>query len=196
MPKLLIDPFGDAVTLALADGGNVLQCVMSNAGDKPLALETAYRALGDFATPDEIVLLNGPGNFTSLRVALGFARGLALGFGISSRGMSIFEVDFACSELPLNCSLYRDARGGKYYRADFVAGALKEIVLTDEIREHAYSCEEIEGTIQIDASQEKRMQVLAELASSAKGATPARALYVRPPDAALPSEPPLVILDE
>ncbi len=196
MPNLLLSPLGDSVWIGWAEGSEILETASSDIKDKPVALQSAYEALAKY-TPDEIVMENGPGNFTSLRVALGFVRGLALGYGIASRGIGSFAIDYHLMEArPPRTILYRDARGGRIYQARFDQEFIPEIALVHEIGEAGYSVEGLDGTSPIQSAPLARLEAMASLCQIGIGVNPASANYVRPPDAALPKEPALVILDE
>lgn len=185
--------------MALAEGADIVAMDTRQNADKALALEECFKALSPEAL-SEIVLINGPGNFTSLRAALGFARALALGFGVASLGIGVFDVDAELFKVQKharqNATLYRDARGGRFYEAVLKNGEISAIGLTKEMRASAYSFEDLEGASVLGCTKEARMGAAAALAEGGAGTCPAQAFYVRPPDAALPSEKPLVILDD
>ncbi len=205
MLRLVINPFEEEPSLAIFEGTTLKSKSSTNRPqpspqnappkDKPSALEQAFRTL-PAAPIQEIILLNGPGNFTTLRVALGFARGLALGLNIPTRGIGVFEVDHALiPSPPPQTTLHRDARGGRYYSAQFQNSEIQNITLTTQITQGSYSAEALKGTFPIPTSPELILQTLAQLAENGQGQIPAHANYVRPADAALPHEPPLKILD-
>ncbi len=198
LPRLLLDPFAADMQFALAKESEILSLSGNALADKAQSFAEGFEALDtDPSALTEIVVINGPGNFTALRAAIGFARGLALGLGIPTRGIGVFEVDHAllAQGLP-EATLYRDARGERFYEARFSGENLEEISIVSEIRAGGFSAESISNTTRIECGAEDRMQALARLAIRNFGETPLRANYVRPPAAALPSEPPLVILDE
>ncbi len=66
----------------------------------------------------------GPGNFTGIRIAVAFARGLALGLGVPSKGVTSFQavaMAHGATSFPFWVAL--DAPRGEHYAQRFPQGA-------------------------------------------------------------------------
>ncbi|WP_341760377.1 tRNA (adenosine(37)-N6)-threonylcarbamoyltransferase complex dimerization subunit type 1 TsaB [Candidatus Endowatersipora endosymbiont of Watersipora subatra] len=61
----------------------------------PLLEEVLIKTGYSWNSVNHVVCITGPGSFTGLRVGLATARGLALGLGITSSGVSVFQA-FSC----------------------------------------------------------------------------------------------------
>jgi len=124
----------------------------------------------------------GPGNFTGTRIAVATARGLALALGIPAIGVSNFELLYAPEDAPNgpHDRALPAPRGSAYIQAfnglDPVGLPRHDPAVT------ASTTPQSVPTRLIAYAQVKEVN-----------ARPAP-LYVRPPDAALPSEPPVTIL--
>lgn len=84
MKILAIETSCEHASLALLDGGNVLDCVLEGHANHSERLLPSLRALLDSAgvslsALDAVAYGSGPGAFTGLRLACGVAQGLALG---------------------------------------------------------------------------------------------------------------------
>ncbi|MEO0342964.1 MAG: tRNA (adenosine(37)-N6)-threonylcarbamoyltransferase complex dimerization subunit type 1 TsaB [Pseudomonadota bacterium] len=123
----------------------------------------------------------GPGNFTGTRIAVSAARGLALSLGIPAIGISNFDLLYAPEDVPK----------GHHTRA---LPAPK-----DQIYVQNYDGPTALGPPHLEAGAEtqhpvdvpKRLIAYAKLRSFQQRPAP---LYVRPADAALPSEAPITLL--
>jgi len=128
---------------------------------------------------DRIAVCTGPGNFTGVRISVSAARGLALSLDIPAVGISAFEALAFGSEG--NTSVVMDARRGQVYRQEFRDGmaiGVPEREIADEVPEPQV----------IDPV------AVATLAMRALDGVKPSPVYLRPADAALPSDPPPVIL--
>lgn len=158
----------------------------------------------------------GPGNFTGIRIAVAAARGLALALQIPARGVSQFEVQaMGAGEGPLLVAL--PAPQGRAYLQLHLAGVSTPPLLLTPGEDHAelrasgamvlgWSAQGLAAGLGLTAAGAPPWQEVAgfdlpaamlEVAAAtpaAPGHRPAP-LYVRPPDAAPPSDPPPVILD-
>ncbi len=153
---------------------------------------------------DALAVGVGPGNFTGVRIAVSAARGLALGLGCPAIGVAVFDAR-ACG-VPRPVCVVEEARRGQVYLQGFganpVAPALQDADTLDLPRDLP-----LVGSA-ADATRARTGQpVLAARYALAEGiARAARTrlddaphtrpapLYLRGPDAALPSVPPPVLL--
>ncbi len=128
---------------------------------------------------DRIAVCTGPGNFTGVRISVSAARGLALSLDIPAVGISAFEALAFGSEG--NTSVVLDARRGQVYRQEFRDGM-------------AIGVPEREIADEVPAPQIVDPVAVATLAMRAPDGVKPSPAYLRPADAALPSDPPPVIL--
>lgn len=166
----------------------------------PLLQETLAQAGVDWADLTTIAVGIGPGNFTGTRIAISAARGLSLGLGIPAVGVSMFEVmaqgqnaDLITLPAPRDTVYMQRPDGsapvqvnpddpGDFPGVAHVVGHGAERVAA------ALGCLGVERTLPPVAP------AIAQIASrKSPGSRPAP-LYVRPADAAPPSDPPPVIL--
>lgn len=190
--QLLIDSLSGYVGQAIE--GELVAFATIAGDDKSAALDAAITELPKYKIAS-VWVVAGPGNFTAIRVGIGYARAVAWAMGVPSFGVGVFDIDHAHLG-QVDAVIFRDARGGRFYRAEFAAGGGSRIMLTDTLGE-GYSAEALPGTQPIATTLDTRARCLAAL--SARGqfhSSPARAHYIRAADAALPGEPPLVILDD
>ncbi len=90
-------------------------------------LQAAHTTLGDL---DAIIVVNGPGSFTGVRVGVSAAKGLAMGQDIPVVALSRLEVLSRKSGVP---SAALDAhRGEIYLRLDGVGSAPRELLASPE----------------------------------------------------------------
>ena len=155
----------------------------------------------------------GPGNFTGIRIAVAAARGLALALGIPVMGISNFELlmEEADTSVLLSLAAPRD----QVYLQRFEAGeAIGQPILVvphdEELPPALYQGAVLRGAgalalgARLGTPAEERLleepavvlgrRAVLRLQKGMIGPKPAP-LYVRPPDAAPPSDPPPVILD-
>ncbi len=167
----------------------------------PLLAEVLAEAQMGYAGLSAIGVGTGPGNFTGVRISVAAARGLALGLGIPAIGVSGFEA--LAAGLPDDVVTLLDARRG----ALWVAGKGLEPQLVDPpvfpdrikgrpLAGHraAELALQTGGTL---LEQPLPMAVaIARLAAARLGTAQPRPapVYLRAADAALPTEPPPVIL--
>ena len=167
----------------------------------PLLAEVLAEAQVTYAGLSAIGVGTGPGNFTGVRISVAAARGLALGLGIPAIGVSGFEA--LATGLPDDVVVLLDARRG----ALWVAGKGIDPQMVELLQIPAqmtgrpvagHRAEEVAaqtgGTVHL---QPVPLAVaIARLAAERLGTAQPRPapLYLRAADAALPTEPPPVIL--
>ena len=167
----------------------------------PLLAEVLADAQVTYAGLSAIGVGTGPGNFTGVRISVAAARGLALGLGIPAIGVSGFEA--LAAGLPDDVVVLLDARRG----ALWVAGKGIDPQMVELLQIPAqmtgrpvagHRAEEVAaqtgGTVHL---QPVPLAVaIARLAAERLGTAQPRPapLYLRAADAALPTEPPPVIL--
>jgi tRNA threonylcarbamoyl adenosine modification protein YeaZ len=144
----------------------------------------------------------GPGNFTGVRIAVSAARGLALGLGIPAIGVSRF--DALALGLPRPLAVVEDARRAEVYLQDFtpdpnparltdLAALALEIGDLPLVGSAAQAASALTGGAVL-AARYPLPEAIARIAASApQGPRPAP-FYLRPADAAPPSDPLPVIL--
>ncbi|MBN2906637.1 MAG: tRNA (adenosine(37)-N6)-threonylcarbamoyltransferase complex dimerization subunit type 1 TsaB [Rhodobacteraceae bacterium] len=153
----------------------------------------------------------GPGNFTGIRIAVSAARGLALGLGVPAIGVSSFAVMAQGAAGPLLVSLPapRDTVYMQAIRDDLPIGAPWQ-ASPDAPGEHpdlplgtcvlGHEATRIGTALGLSGTPAVLTQIaprIAQIAAGRIGQTPSSRpapLYVRPADAAPPSDPPPVIL--
>lgn len=149
---------------------------------------------------DRIGVGTGPGNFTGLRIAVSAARGLALGLRVPAIGVDRFAALGFGAPAPILASV--DARAGRLYlKAPDAAPRLCEATKLPDlilptgcvaVGDAAPAIAAHYG-IASAAPLHPLGTAIARIAASAPpGARPAP-LYIRPPDAGPPREPPPVI---
>lgn len=167
----------------------------------PLLAEVLAEAQVTYAGLSAIGVGTGPGNFTGVRISVAAARGLALGLGIPAIGVTGFEA--LAAGLPDDVVVLLDARRG----ALWVAGKGIDPQMVELLQIPAqmtgrpvagHRAEEVAaqtgGTVHL---QPVPLAVaIARLAAERLGTAQPRPapLYLRAADAALPTEPPPVIL--
>jgi tRNA threonylcarbamoyl adenosine modification protein YeaZ len=172
----------------------------------PMVEEILAGAGADWAGLAAVGVCTGPGNFTGLRLSVAAARGIALARGIPAIGVSLFEAlaDGGTALVTL------DARGGLLFvqqvrngRAegparvvgiDELAAAPGMVCLGHRAAEVAARVGGVAGSEAVRADP----AAVARLAAARMGAPGPRPapLYLRPADAAPPSEAPPPILDD
>ncbi len=154
---------------------------------------------------DALAVCTGPGNFTGLRIGVAFARGLALGRGLPVAGVTLFEALAEGHPAPLLVST-EDRRGELFvqildenHREPFLCTMAGLPALPPETLCLGHRAGEIAAHLGCRAGSEATAPDPVAIARAARfgPGTPRPApLYVRPADAAPPSEPPLLILDD
>lgn len=154
-----------------------------------------------------IVVGTGPGNFTGVRISVAAARGLALGLDVPVIGVTMFEA--LAFGLPGRAAILLDARRERVFLQVFedgkaLAGPRQAGIeeLKDEIPAghmiHGHRAEEIAARLGLTAGAQPVFlpEALALAARDKSGDTRPAPLYLRAADAAPPSDPPPVILDD
>ena len=171
----------------------------------PLLEEVLTEAGTDWRSLSAIGVGIGPGNFTGVRISVAAARGLALALNIPAIGVSTLEAMAFGTAGPVIVQL--DARRGQVYRQRFdvhgphapglyqaddpapgASGATAIGDLAQALAQH------IGGA---PASQAHDLAAAIALIAAMRHGTPQprpAPLYLRPADAALPSDPPPLIL--
>ncbi len=133
----------------------------------------------------------GPGNFTGIRIAVAYARGLAMGLGVPATGVTTFQaIAMNSGAMPFPFWTVLDAPRGAVYAQRFPGGAACILDPLDRALQDA--------PLQRfgDLSPERVIQAIAEHAFRSPadpGSRPAP-FYLRAADAAPASDPPPVIL--
>lgn len=171
-----------------------------------------------FADLPALVVGTGPGNFTGIRIAVAAARGLALSLKIPAVGVSLFEVQAALSPTTGARLISLAAPQGRAYLQSFDGAAPRgrpQVLLPGEGGAEIAGSPLVSGfaAAEVAAGLGLRADVSAPWSERADFDLPAQMialglaklragdlarpapLYVRPPDAAPPSDPPPVILD-
>ncbi|MFO1105224.1 MAG: tRNA (adenosine(37)-N6)-threonylcarbamoyltransferase complex dimerization subunit type 1 TsaB [Amaricoccus sp.] len=156
-----------------------------------------------WAELDRIAVGTGPGNFTGLRIAVAAARGLALALGRPAVGVTRFEA-LAFGQAGLVEVGLEDGRGRLFLQrfrdgraeappAETVPPAGPDLLCLGhgaQARARVAGCRA--GSEAVAAGPLR----LAEVAAAAPALAPPAPLYLRPADAAAPSEAPTRILDD
>ncbi|MFN3293927.1 MAG: tRNA (adenosine(37)-N6)-threonylcarbamoyltransferase complex dimerization subunit type 1 TsaB [Gemmobacter sp.] len=141
----------------------------------------------------------GPGNFTGIRISVAAARGLALGLGVPAIGVGRFEA--LAHRLPRPLLVVEPGRTGEVWVQRFDIGSEGPLLACDpaEVPRLATDAAATGSAAHLTdgpvlAPALPLAEAVARLAAlRAPGARPAP-LYLRPADAAPPSDPPPVIL--
>ncbi len=132
----------------------------------------------------------GPGNFTGIRIAISLVRGLALGLKIPSLGINGFTATAWAGNLPFPYWATINAPRGQFYAQRFPNGM-------PQVFEAEHLATLDAPVLQCaDLSPDMLVAAIAEVAFSTptENAPRPAPLYLRPADAAPPSDPPPTIL--
>ena len=132
----------------------------------------------------------GPGNFTGIRIAVSLVRGLALGLKIPAIGVSGFAATARAGKLPIPYWALLNAPRGQFYGQRFPDGTPRNLA-ADEIA--GLDAPTLNGS---DLAPAALVAAIAEVAynTPTQSAPRPAPLYLRPADAAPPSDPPPTIL--
>ena len=168
----------------------------------PLCEEVLAGANITWADLDAIGVCVGPGNFTGVRVGVSAARGLALSLGKPAIGISKLEAMGFQSDGELPVIL--DARRKRVYQQHFKNGvAIDAPALVGlDVLNTDMTAIMVDDDANLDQFKNAQTPVrtlpnaVARLAAARVNHTHPRPapLYLQEPDAALPSDPPIVIL--
>lgn len=140
-----------------------------------------------------IAVGTGPGNFTGVRIAVAAARGLALGLGIPSVGVTRLEA--LAYGLPRPLMVIEDAKRGQVYVQLFTPDGPGEAHLADRIVPACPATGSAAGPAGLPPAM-ALAEAIARIGED-RAATPQprpAPFYLRGADAAPPSDPPPVIL--
>ncbi len=194
MVVLGLDTTGKACACALVDDGRILAHTSELIGRghaerlAPMVADLLKAAQLTVADIDQIAVCTGPGSFTGLRVALAFAKGMALPRKIPVIGISALEVHAARHDPTQNKRLivFTDVRRGELCFQLFENGLALTPALTEKADEARAFMDAQEAEI-IELSGSVSAALLAWLSMDASPEShPAAPLYSRPPDAKLP----------
>ena len=164
----------------------------------PLIEEVLEKAGIAWSDLSAIAVGTGPGNFTGIRISVSAARGLALSLGIPAIGISRLEA-MAFDSTGTQTAII-DARQNRIYTQAFENGTeVSDIAIIDQSTYPADQPTLCDAPIDLPATMINTQTCLenaAQIAAIRTGTDlpkPAP-LYVRAPDAALPSDPPPTIL--
>jgi tRNA threonylcarbamoyladenosine biosynthesis protein TsaB len=137
----------------------------------------------------------GPGNFTGVRISVAAARGLALGLGIPAVGVTRLEA--LAHGLPRPLRVIEDARRGEVYVQDFASDGRGPARLADA--DAVFRSGYVTGSAAGPDAFAPTMPLAEAIAriGAERAAIPQprpAPFYLRGADAALPSDPPPVIL--
>ena len=163
----------------------------------PLLEELLTKAETDWSDLSAIGVCTGPGNFTGVRISVSSARGLALSLNVPAIGVSMLEA-LAFGQSGNTTSLV-DARRGRVFAQRFANGAALNDPEQRDIPEldssTFVSADPIDG-LEIASPKMAAVEAIARIAATRIGKDNPRPapLYLRAADAALPADPPPVIL--
>lgn len=164
----------------------------------PLLADLLAEAELGWSALSRIGVGTGPGNFTGIRISVAAARGLAVGLGIPAIGVGRLEA--MAHGLPHPLVVAEAARSGEIWVQPFTHTPSELVVLDDAGLRAAYDGWAATGSAavatggQVLAPAMPLAEATARIAATRlPGARPAP-IYLRPADAAPPSDPPPLIL--
>ena len=210
---LALDTCLDACSVALCQDGAPLAMrseIMSRGHQErlaPMAAEVMAEAGQTFDKLDLIAVTIGPGSFTGLRVGLAFAKGLALALDIPCVGIGALEALAASEGSAGFVAAAVDAKRGQVWLQAFIDGspAMAPDALAPEVAAARLAelwtggpatlvgsaCDQLAGVIssaRISARLAPDPAAIARIAVRMRPPyPPPRPLYLRAPDARLPS---------
>lgn len=164
----------------------------------PLMEDVLAQANKTWQSLDAIGVGTGPGNFTGIRISVSAARGLSLSLDIPAIGVSRPEA-IAYGTMG-ETTVVIDARQNRIYAQPFQSGQPKGDIKILAGEDAALTGDLLcDGPVDLDAKQispQNCVHNIALIAATKLGQSSVKPapLYVRAPDAALPSEQPPVIL--
>ncbi|MGY6547903.1 MAG: tRNA (adenosine(37)-N6)-threonylcarbamoyltransferase complex dimerization subunit type 1 TsaB [Roseinatronobacter sp.] len=199
-PLLALDTSGPYIALHLTGAGEHarFQGMPKGQGEHlhPLCTQLLAQAGCDWSDLRAIAVGTGPGNFTGIRIAVSFTRGLALGLGIPAVGVTAFEIartGRAGRELVVLPAL----RGQVYVQLFGNGAALGPPEMQADVGDlaarhgadvHVTRAEASDPTRNPATRIARRARQTLEASQGVWQTRPAP-LYVRPADAAPPSDP-------
>jgi tRNA threonylcarbamoyl adenosine modification protein YeaZ len=149
----------------------------------------------------------GPGNFTGIRISVAAARGLALGLGVPAVGVTALEAVAFCGAGRMRVAT-PSSRGAVYlqdFDGDTPLSDAREAAPTDSDFWPDQGCalvgdwpEPPDGRAVLRPGAAERVRAIAHIGAVrvAQAAPLPVPFYLRAPDAAPPSDPPPVLLDD
>lgn len=131
MPKLFVDTHSEKVTLALIEEDKIFEKnAFSNRSHSevvvPLLDDILKEAGCDLAKLDEIVVVNGPGSFTGVRIGVTVAKTIAYSHSIPIKVISSLEMFGESAEEYFDLVTVEDAKG--VYSAHRVDGEYTDFI--------------------------------------------------------------------
>lgn len=218
---LAFDTSGPYCTAALMQGDKVLATLSGEMARgqaerlMPLLEETLAAGGITWRDLDALGVGIGPGNFTGIRIAVSAARGLALGLGIPAIGVSMFQavaLDQTSDPVAVTLPAPRDRAYMQILIAGEPVGDPRLIDPSDDVpfgdakvvighraaeiaRHSGLEARDLDPPDLTDLACRIARIAAQLLADPGRGRVRPAPLYVRPADAAPPSDPPPVILD-
>ncbi len=116
MTKLFIDTHSEKVTVAILKDGNIYKKDgISNRSHSeivmPLLDELLKEAEIEVTDVQEVVVVNGPGSFTGVRIGVTIAKTIAYSLNISIKVISSLEMFGVCANEDFDIATVEDAKG-------------------------------------------------------------------------------------
>ncbi len=123
MKILAIDTTAWKCSVALWEGGHELAFQEQDSErDQAAFLPQFVKEVIGQHTVDQLIVNVGPGSFTGIRVGLAFAKGLAMGWNISLKGIDSFTATYVSLESPSNLLILIEARRQDVFGKRFLNG--------------------------------------------------------------------------